>query len=462
LNYNKEAALEIINKNISKIQFPKIKADDNIVQIFNEEFYNVYEMHEIIKSQNDKLEVVNFILDIIFSDTEEVSSEIIDNITSFLYGYDGSVFLPYMNTENILKIYNKIFDNKILNENNELIIRWSDIEYLYSTNDEQTKQKNKVNTIIIDNLKNRISKINNDRNAVDDIIYGNKQVINKFVRNFYSKINESVKSVIMMLAIIKYCDSKNEIEKKNFNLNFENQKNINTILKLFKKRKNEFQKLMEDLYERDNTEAIAVFLPKLISNLLSQGESLADLQDNEVFTKFTLKILNSDKYNYFKRALSFSDFFQYHQLKEIKNTMEKTKLGLEKNNLLNSIKEGKEDILEGNNVKKIILLNLEKIKQLSKKELHDGGLDLHEFNSNDMSIAYSKKEMVIMLNHEDSHLINEHDVANIIVKTALYYNEKQRPPREVFDYLQKEINALFLYSKLNKKDEKNNLRKAKI
>lgn len=103
--------------------FPIIKAEPHIINIFNEEFANVYKMHEIIQSQNDKIEVGNFILDIMLTDKDEVSEKNIEKITSFLYGYDGSVFFEDMSTEDILKIYNKIFKDKILNENSELIIR---------------------------------------------------------------------------------------------------------------------------------------------------------------------------------------------------------------------------------------------------------------------------------------------------------------------------------------------------
>lgn len=462
-NFNKKQALDEIKKNINRLNYPKMKETEEISNIFYEEFSKISQIPEIIKNQEKKIELINFILDIYFKKHEEIERGVIENITSFLRGYDGEVIFNNFDTTELLIIYNKIFDNKILNQENELNLKWKDIDYLFSQNDEDTEKKNKVNTLILENVKNKISLINKDEDMVNQFVYGNKQIVNHFVRNFYAKINEQVKGTIMLLAIIKYCESNSEKEKKLFDLNFEYTKNIEIINKLFKKRNNNYTILMKEISKKNNLPALAAFMPKFINNLLAEGYSIPDLNEHKDFSKYASQILSGkDSYNLFVNAINSCSFFYHSQSKDINHLFSQMKIQKERDDLLNELKDYKKTMIVEKRVKEIIMLDLEMINTISKKETYRE-LDLREFKHNDVGIAYTKKDLVVMLYHENAHLVKPIDIEEIFIKTADYYFHNAKSNSDIYDYLSREINALFLNVKLENKENKNDIhRKAKI
>ncbi len=62
---NKVELLEKVIKAISTFDFPKIKEEQEVKEIFKNEFLKVYERHDIIKNMENKNKIVSLIVDLI-------------------------------------------------------------------------------------------------------------------------------------------------------------------------------------------------------------------------------------------------------------------------------------------------------------------------------------------------------------------------------------------------------------
>lgn len=62
---NKVELLEKVIKAISTFDFPKIKEEQEVKEIFKNEFLKVYERHDIIKNMENKNQIVSLIVDLI-------------------------------------------------------------------------------------------------------------------------------------------------------------------------------------------------------------------------------------------------------------------------------------------------------------------------------------------------------------------------------------------------------------
>ena len=463
---NKVELLEKVIKAISTFDFPKIKEEQEVKEIFKNEFLKVYERHDIIKNMENKNQIVSLIVDLIsqkkvYSEEEgfkkEIADSIIKNINDFMRTFDGNLLTAYLNHNEILKVYNAIFKGKILNDNDELIIKWSDVSKLYSSSGEETDLKNQVNTDIIKNIKLDLQNLSMDSENINSIVYGNKQIVNQFVRNFYAKINEGVKAVIMRLCLSKYMDSTNQEEQNRFAFNLENKKDIKEVIKLFNHKKNDFSNLVEIMYEKKKKDLLIEFFPKYLDNCLQDKYfSLADLSEileSETSAKYLKFILSEEESkNKLIYAINNCDYFYSNVNETMREAISVMWMKEIKAQTLKDLRLSENGLVVEPNVLKTIYLDNKKLGKISQRIDTHAIFTLIGFEHPLVEILANRKYIVISFKHECSNLVNDNKVGDIILGLANEYGNGKINMHDVYSKLSIEIDALFLQAKLDSID----------